>query len=374
MFLRNINKLFRKFETYIKPLNLIEISRSAVLHNFDLFQNKSVATHVWPVIKSNAYGYGIKQIVEILKDRHFDYYIADSYYEVIKIWEIEKHPVLLIGSVLPENFSKLDLVNLTLTIQDFESLQALGKLLIPCKIHLKVNTGMNRQGIEPQEIPKFLELLKQYPQVELEGVFSHLADAQNSTHTKKQYQVFKSVINQIDRLGLGYKPKYFHLASTYGSPKVSDPAINALRLGLGLYGYGPYSDLKPALGFSSSITKVRSLKKGEKVGYGYTYTATKQTNIGIIPVGYYEGLDIRLSNKGYVKYQDKFYPIIGKVCMNLSFVDFGKTIPNLFDSVEIIGLNPVNRNSILNISSLCQTVPYEILVHLSESIRRTIVD
>lgn len=372
MLRQKINKLLKNFESDFKPLNLIEISRSSILHNYDLFQKKSPGVHIWPVIKSNAYGHGIKQITEILKDRSFDYFIADSFYEVLKIWEVKKRPVLLIGSILPENFSKLDLNNLTLTIQNLESLLALGKLSRRSKIHLKVNTGMNRQGIEPNEIPTFLEWLKKYSQIELEGIFSHLADAENDQNTQKQYKIFRSVIDQVKSLGV--YPKYFHLAATYGSVKIKDPDINAIRLGLGLYGYGPHSSLQPALRFTTCLTKVRSLKKGEKVGYDFTYTATENTNIGIVPVGYYEGLDSRLSNRGFVKYKDRYYPIIGKVCMNLSLVNFEKTVPKLYDQVEIISPNYKDKNSIPSIDSICQTIPYEFLVHLSESVRRHITD
>ncbi|MDD4785327.1 MAG: alanine racemase [Candidatus Shapirobacteria bacterium] len=325
-------------------LNLIEISKDNLLFNFDYF---SKFGRVWPVLKSNAYGHGIKQVVEILKERDFEYLVVDGYQEVLEIRKVTKRPVLMIGSILPSNFSKIKWKNLAIMVQDKESIRALGKLNKHIKIHLKVNTGMNRQGIDLDEMKKTIKLIKKYPKLEWEGMFSHLAGVDDEKQIKK-FEEIKKITGEV---------KYFHLGATNGVGDI-------IRLGIGLYGIG--KGLKPVLKLKSKIVKVRQIEKGEKVSYGGTFVTTKKTNIGVIPIGYFEGLDRRLSNKkGIVKYKNKFYQIAGRVCMNMVVVNFGKTKPKLYDEVELVGVEKMAKIS--------ETIPYDILVGINDSVRRTIV-
>lgn len=357
----------RRLTPDFSPLNHIDINSTTILNNFDQFQK--ISPHVWPVLKSNAYGHGIHQIVQSLAFRQFDYFVVDSYYEAQKIWQISSHPVLLIGETLPANFPHMDFHRLALMVQNRETLLSLTK---PATIHLKVNTGMNRQGIDKKDLPWFLAYIKGHPHLKLEGLFSHLADADGPSpvYTDKQLKRFKQVISAVK--SSGFNPRFIHLAATYGAPLINDPRINAIRLGLGLYGYGPLPDLHPALRFSTTVIKISQVKKGDLVGYNCTYKANKDMTIAVIPVGYHEGLDRRLSNCGFVKYQGKFCPIIGRVCMNLSVIDVSSTKPHLYDSVEVISPNPLDKNSVPAIASLCHTIPYDILVHFNESIRRSL--
>lgn len=325
-------------------LNLIEISRGNLLFNFDYFSKKR---KVWPVLKSNAYGHGIGLATKILLDRDFEYFVVDGYQEVLEIRKVTKRPVLMIGSILPSNFSKIKWKNLAIMVQDKESIRALGKLNKHIKIHLKVNTGMNRQGIEMKDLRSMIYEIRKYKNLELEGVISHLAGADDEKQIKKFKEV-KKITGEV---------KYFHLGATNGVGDI-------IRLGIGLYGIG--KGLKPVLKLKSKIVKVRQIEKGEKVSYGGTFVATKKTNIGVIPIGYFEGLDRRLSNKkGIVKYKNKFYPIAGRVCMNMAVVNFGKVKPKLYDEVELVGVEKMAK--------IGETIPYDILVGINSSIRRTIV-
>lgn len=373
MILSRLQNYLKKFSRPLLPLNHIEVSRSAVLHNFGSFQKLHPHSNIWPVVKSNAYGHGLPQIVQILKSRQFKYYIADSYLEALKIWSLDPRPVLLIGSIHPDNYPKMDFSRLTLTLQDLQTLHVLVSLKRPIKVHLKINTGLNRQGVDPGDIPGIITLLKKNHQIELEGVYSHLADADNpnDTCTPKQLHLFKTCLSQIQTSG--FRPQYVHLAATYGSTKINDPIINVIRLGLGLYGLGPLSGLRPALSFYSSITKIGSLHPGDGISYNLTYRSKTAGSYAVIPVGYFEGLDRRLSNIGHVKYQNTFLPIRGRICMNLTIVDLQNTHPALFDDIEIISPISQDKNSIENIARLCCTIPYDILVHLHESIQRRLV-
>ncbi len=119
--------------------------------------------------------------------------------------------------------------------------------------------------------------------------------------------------------------------------------------------------------------KFLKIKKGDQVSYNRTFTAKSDMTIGVISAGYFEGIDRRLSNQGFVKYQEKFLPIIGRVCMNLTVVDLTNTHTKLFDQVEVISSSHTFKNSVASIANACQTIPYEILIHLHSSVKRTLV-
>lgn len=361
------------FKPVFKTLNLIEISRKRILDNFDIVQKLNSEQKIWPVVKANAYGHGLNQIVSILNKRKFKYFVVDSYFEAIKIREISNKNILIIGSTDPINFKMMNFKNLALMVQDRESIESLGRLKKKVKIHLKINTGMNRQGFDLDELKEAAEILKKFPLIEVEGIFSHLADADNlnNVFTENQEKKFGKALDKI--LNLEIRPKYIHLSATSGLAKIKDSRINAVRLGIGLYGFGELKNLKPALQMISVFTKIREIDKGEKVGYNCTFTADKKTNIGIVPVGYYEAFDRRLSNCGWIKYRKKFFQIIGRVCMNLSMVNLKNEKANNFDEVEIISWNSEDKNSILNMAKICKTISYEILVKINETIRRKIV-
>ncbi len=362
-------------------LNTIEIDRKNLLFNFDFFK-KETGLEVWPVLKSNAYGHGIKQVTEILEGRDFGYLVVDGYHEVLEIRKVTKRPVLMIGPMRLENFSAIKWKNLAVMVGNEETIKGLGKLNKKVKLHLKVNTGMNRQGVDIDEVKKIIKLIKKYPKLELEGVFSHLAEADEVSSKKTNFQLkqFEKAIDIIESSGL--KPKFCHLAASAGALKIKSSKVNAIRLGIGLYGinvlekqdrcFKKMQNLRQVLNFKSCFTTLRRIKKGEKVSYGGTWQAKRDTNIGVIPVGYNEGLDRRLSNKGFVKYKNKFYPIVGRVCMNLAMVNLKNTKAKLFDRVEIISSNRKDKNSIENMARICETIPYEMLVNLNSSIRRAI--
>lgn len=346
-------------------LNKIEISEKNLLSNYDFFKKVVGNNQVWPVLKANAYGHGIKQVVEILLKRDFEYFVVDGYQEVLEIRKITNRPVLMIGTILPSNFSKIKWKNLAIMVQDKESTKELGKLNKKIKVHLKVNTGMNRQGVNMRDIRSMICEIRKYKNLVLEGVMSHLAGTDDMGQIKKFEEAMKIVE------GSGVKIKYAHLAATAGAIKIKNPKINAVRLGIGLYGIG--KGLKPVLRLKSKITKIREIEKGEKVSYGGTFVASKKTNIGVIPVGYFEGLDRRLSNRGFVKYKNKFYPIIGRVCMNMAVIGLGKTKARLFDEVEVVSDNSKDKNSIEKMVQIAETIPYDILVRINSSIRRMVV-
>lgn len=349
------------FERKLKPLNRIEICRKRILENYRGFVERDEGKRFWPVLKANAYGYGIEQITEILEQEHFEYWVADSYMEALRIWQKSKKKVLLIGPMWLENYRKIDLDRLALSVQRLEELEELGRLGKRVRIHLKINTGMNRQGFDLGEAEEVIRILKRYPKVEVEGVYSHLAEAENDSFTRRQEKRFGEALDILEKNGI--RPRWIHLAASEGAFKTRDKRINAVRLGIGLY--------KQGLRLVSTVVKVRWVRKGERVSYEGTYMMKRDGRLAVVPVGYYEALDRRLSNQGVVKYKNKYFFIAGMVCMNMIVVDFGKTRIKEGEEVEVIGAK--GKNSIEENAKKCQTIPYEMMVRLNGTIRRVIV-
>jgi alanine racemase len=289
--------------------------------------------------------------------------VADNYQEALRVWTKSKKKVLLIGPMRSGNYQYLDFEKITLGIQNVEDLEVLGKLGQKVRVHLEVETGMNRQGFAVSEFGMLIKALKKFQMIEVEGVFSHLADAdsEDDDFTKKQEKLFSWWLDELGKRGI--KPRWVHLAATAGVLKTTDARIDAVRLGMGLYRGG--------VRLVSKVVKVRRAAAGEKVGYNCAYETKKEGWLGVIPVGYFEALDRKLSNQGLVKYRCRYYPIVGRICMNMCVVNFGNVRPNLWDEVEVEGAE--GENSFGENAKKCGTIDYEMMTRLNGTIRREMV-
>ena len=372
-----------------QTLNLIEVSKKALFNNFHFFQKQHPEALVCPVLKSNAYGHGLKLVGKFVDEEiKPPFIIVDSLYEAYELSKVKiETPILIIGYTLPANFKTWRKLNFTFPAYDEETIAALAKYQPEARIHLKVDTGMSRLGIMPGQVPDFIKLIKKYPRLQIEGIYSHLSQADNNRQkkfTEEQLKKFRWFINQFEQAGLRFKWK--HLAATSGSYQIKDPEINLIRLGLGFYGISPFAknskinhklkkNLQPALKLTSHLAQVKEIPPKSKISYGGTFTTKKKTTVGIIPFGYYDGLDRRLSNKGKIKIKNKFSKILGRVCMNITIVDLNNVRhAKVGETVTIFDNNPESPNNIRNSAKLCQTIPYTLLVNLSETIRRRLVE
>lgn len=378
-----IGNTLKSFESAFVTYNNIYISRSAILHNFDHFAAAPHVDHVIPVLKANAYGHGLEQVATILQDRSMPYIAVDSYFEALRIRKVSKQPVLVMGAIDPVNFANMRLNGYAFVVHDTATIRALAATRKKIKLHIEIETGMNRHGVPIDRLEDFLKLLRQFPSLQVEGIMSHLADADNpksDEFVKTQVARFDTAVEAVQRYG--FDPTYIHIAQSAGSTKVHSKTANTLRPGISLYGISPLadndkqsgtlSDLKPALTLTSTIAKVVELAPGDTVSYNRTFITNKPTRIGVLPLGYYEGVPRSLSNKGVVKYGNGYLPIVGRVCMNHTMIDLTDTHAKLGDVVTIISDNRGHQNTV---SSICRThnlFNYELLVHLNENIRRTI--
>lgn len=371
------------FTRTLKTLNTMSISKSALLHNFDHFQNTFPTTHLFPVLKSNAYGHGIKAVTSILEERSVPYIAVDSYYEALQVRKYTSRPILLIGYTIPENVPLMDLDTVTITVYDMHLLEQLISLKKPARIHLKINTGMNRQGISPTELPIFLDKILHAPHVTFEGIFSHFSesDLEDTSHTSLQEEIFRKCLDTIE--SMMPLPQYIHLSATNGAFSITDRRINALRLGIGLYGYHNlsqrdprtawYKELKPALEVTSTVINRLSIKKGDHVSYAGNFIASDDMEIAVIPFGYYEGFTRKHSNTASVLWQGHLLPAIGNICMNITCIDTKGLPIQVGDPIAIVSTESESPCGINALSELTGTINHETLVKFSESIRRVVV-
>ncbi len=368
------------FKRRYHHLNKITISKEAILHNHQLLQKLQPNSKICPVLKSNAYGHGLKLVAPIFDSLNCPFLIVDSLYEAYELYKLKlKTPILIMGYTNPINFSVKKLP-FHIAVFDLETAKVLNKYQPHCPIHIFVDTGMNREGVSLDELPKFLANLKDLKNLQVEGLCSHFADAEseNLDFTKLQIENYKRGLEIVQ--SFGFNPKWRHISASAGGTKIKDDIFNMARVGILHYGVtsseeiGLKESFKPALEFSSTLAQIKPIKKGNFVGYGCTYKAEKDMVLGLLPAGYYEGVDRRLSNKGFVKIKNTLCPIIGRVSMNMTTIDISQVKdPKIGDKVIIFSADPQDKNSVVNSAKIAQTIPYDLMVHLAESVRRELI-
>lgn len=375
-----LTKVQKKFETH----NTIYVSRSALVHNLNYFR-KSSDQQVIPVLKANAYGHGISLVARALREQKVPYIAVDGYFEALRVRQVSRQPVLIMGAILPQNYQRLKYDSFAFVVQDKASIDALGKTKKHIKIHLEINTGMNRYGVQISDVVEIVKHIQTYKTLELEGVMSHLADSDgNDPKTvTAAVQQFDNCIATIRACGA--KPSIIHIAQSAGSLQASSKYANAIRLGIGLYGINPFAathplhkklakHLRPALALTSTITKIIPIKKGEGVGYNYTYSAQKNLLIGVLPFGYHEGLNRKLSNKGTVEINGRPADIVGRICMNHTMIIVNDLNAKVGDTAIIYSSVPGSQQSIDFLARTYNLFNYNMLAALSGDTRRVLID
>jgi len=344
----------KKYQT----LNLIEVSKKVLKGNYEYCQKIHFESKICPVLKSNAYGHGLELVGRWLEEEIKPELVAvDSLYEAYRLEKAGiRLPVIILGYTMPENFKILKRLKFRLPIYDEETLRVLNRWQPGIRVHLKIDTGMSRLGIRWDEVEKFVKKLKRYRLIKVEGIYTHLGQVEN----KKQIKRFKEAIEIFEKEGFRFKWK--HVLASNGVEKIFDSEFNLIRLGLGFYAR------KPALKLLTRLVQVKTIKKGDWVSYGGIYKAKKKMKIGVLPLGYYDGLDRRLSNKGKVKIAGKECRILGRVCMNLTIVDLSGVRKPLAGQ-EVVVYEDMKKSA-----KLAGTIPYDLLVGLSETTKRVLVD
>ncbi len=378
-----LDKLHYKFSSN-KPLIEVCISKTALLHNLHTYQNAFPDLQIAPVLKSNAYGHDLGLIARLLDKENIAFFMVDSLYEARRLRSAGAGSrIVVMGYVRPEEIAASRLSRVDFAITDIEQVRALLQIThTPIRVHLKIDTGMHRQGIPLSLLSETVALLKQNSNLIVAGVCSHFADADtaNSTHTKLQLTHWKTALAHcmLEFPSIEYR----HFGATKGMRFAQEANTNVARLGIGLYGFdtAPEHDttLEPVLELRSIIGELRLIPKGESVGYNATHTTTRETRVATIPAGYFEGIDRRLSNMGTVQVRGVACPIIGRVSMNMTTIDV-TDIPDIAvgDIVTLIRRDLDAPNSVPGIARSVSTDAYReseyvVLVHIPQHLKRVL--
>lgn len=378
---KKIWRAWRRRAQIYEPLVIVEVSRRALLHNLQVYTEGAANRVVLPLLKSNAYGHGLVEVAHILEETNVPYLAVDSLYEaqVLRAEKISK-PILIVGYTTPANILGCRLPNITFAILSLSQLRAISvNLKRPLAVHIKFDTGMHRHGLSLSELMEAIKLLKNEPRISVTGIFSHLADADSglSEITRQQLIVWDKFYKiWVQEMG---EPQWRHVAATYGVAINDNLNCNAVRVGLGLYGLAPSPfpphTLQPVLRLKTSISTIREVNEGEYVGYNGTYRTQKRRLLATIPVGYYEGVDRRLSNKGFVLVHNIPCAIVGRISMNITIIDVTDLpVVNVGDEVVVISNQIADINSVQSWATEIGTINYDITVHIPSGIRREVID
>jgi alanine racemase len=355
-----------------------EIDLSAIKYNFDKIRKLiKRSTHILAAVKANAYGHGIMHVSKTLAALGVDYLGVGTTDEALGLRQYGiDTPVLILGAILSSEAAPNIKNNISFTVSDAAIARAIDRsakrLKRKAKVHLKIDTGMGRIGVWHEEAFEFVKHVYRFSNIEIEGIFSHFPSAdKDPSFTRRQISYFGSLIRQLERSGIYIR--YKHMANSAAIMDYKDSHMNLIRPGIMLYGLYPDRKrrslvLKPAMALKSRIVFIKDAEPGRSISYGGTYITKRKTKIATVPIGYGDGFNRRLSNKGYILIGGKKRPVIGSVCMDQIMVDI-TNLPDarVGDEVVIIGNQSGKNISIEETALLCKTIPYEVACWLDNN-------
>ena len=344
-------------------LNNYYINKTNLLNNIKIIRARlKPSTKICAVVKANAYGVGLKEVVSIIKD-YVDYYAVANIDEALELRTLDNNKeILILGYVDLLDIREAVQNNLCVTIISKKYFVDLVNYLHDEKIkglrvHIKINTGLNRFGLNIDEFEDCEKLLRD-KSIEVVGCYTHFATKENDREfINEQFEKFVQVSRFL-------KPGIIkHCANSFASLNELDKQLDMVRVGFNLYGMEKNDfGLKPVVSIKSKIINILNLKAGETVGYDRTFTAANDMQIAVVPIGYADGFPRILSNKFKLFLSGRYVSVVGRICMDICFIDISGTSAKLGDAVEIMGENILTRN----FSNILNTSSYEILLNFNK--------
>lgn len=376
-----------------KHLIWVELSKKDLLKNLQTFRDLlGDRTKLCPVVKSNAYGHGALQTALMIQDSGLANWLAvNSVDEGLALRQNGvRMPVLVLGYVPLERLSEAALHDLRLTVYNRETVLKLKALKTKKKIclHLKLETGTNRQGVDLPGALLLAKMIKGSKNLTLEGYSTHFANIEDTTDRSfagRQLQRYQKMLDQLEQKG--FKAPVNHIACTAASLVFPQTRLQLARIGIGLYGLWPSREtmvslkeqgsefrLEPVLSWKTRVAQVKTVAAGEYIGYGCTFRTSRRTRIAVLPAGYYDGYDRKLSNTAYVLIGGKRAPIRGRVCMNLCMADI-TDIPGVKpeDEVVLLGKQGKEQVSAEQLAQWIGTINYEVVTRINPNLPRVAV-
>ncbi|WQW40385.1 alanine racemase [Helicobacter pylori] len=376
----------------LKRASFVEVDTASLRHNFSAV--KSIVpkdAHIMAVVKANAYGAGAIKASEIFLQEGANYLGVATLDEALELRShFPKTPILILGYSPNANASMLIDNDLSAMVFSLEQAEVFSQMALKSqkrlKIHLKIDTGMHRLGLEPNfksiEIIKKIRALKG---LEIEGIFTHLsnADANIKTHAKNQMKAFNAFLEQL--LDQKIEFQYRHAYNSAGILSLcngnENRLLNLYRPGIMLYGFYPSNEMKESsqtilknvISLKARIVQIKRVKKGEFIGYGEHFYTNEETLVGVLALGYADGLVRALGNRIQVVINNQLAPLIGKVCMDQCFVKLNDIQAKEGDEVILFGDKSAKANDASEIAALLNTIAYETISTLSKRLERVYI-
>lgn len=366
----------------------IELDQQALLNNYQIFSDK-VGGRFAPVIKSNAYGHGLAPVLEILHEFRPQTICVNYISEARQVREAGySGDLLIVGPTPPELLKSAKDLKAAVFISSLLQIQTWSSLADKPKAHIKVDTGMTRQGFLEEDISGIISILKQN-QKDIAAVCSHFANVEDVTNhefAKAQIASLKAYQGIMKDSGIELP---MHIASSASTLLLQESWFDLCRVGIALYGYWPSQltkvsylqqnqklvDLKPVVSWYCRVSQVKSVRAGRYIGYGCTFKASTNMKIAVIPIGYAEGFKrIGGEHGAWVVINDTRCPVVGRVCMNMSMINVSH-LPGIKagDLVHVISSKGEEVISANDVAEWNQTINYEVLTNIHQDIPRTII-
>jgi len=356
-----------------------EIHLSALRHNLTEVMHRVGTAAVLAVVKANAYGHGAIHVSKTLLAAGVRRLGVATVAEGMELREAGINaPVLVMGGVFPEELPNLLEHHLTPVLPSLDAVRALASAVnqrsAPLPVHLKVDTGMRRLGLSPEEVRELFG--SGWPRaLHLEGVMSHLASAddEDTDATERQLKMFRELLDDLKLLGTSVP--IAHVANSAGILRFSGSHFDMVRPGLMLYGYSPSQlctpDLHPVLAWKTRVVQIKAVGAGQPVSYGGTFVTARPTKLAILPVGYADGYHRALSNCGRVLIGGQPVPVVGCVCMDLTMVDVTDHPPVYpGDEVVLLGRQGTATITADDLAACLNTISYEVLSGIGRRVVR----
>lgn len=375
-------------------LNTVEISKKALVYNLKQFRKRvGKKVKIMAVVKANAYGHGIGEVAKIVSLNGGDWLGVNSLEEGMLLREEGiTLPILILGYIPLTKIGEAVKNNLSFVVYNQRTIkkanQEAKKLGQEAKAHLKIETGTNRQGIKIKDVSSFTKFCLKQKNIFLEGIYTHYANIEDTLDpgfAMEQLEVFKKALQLIKEVNI--KIPIRHTACSAATILFDKTFFDLVRVGIGLYGLWPSPetkisaqekkikiDLHPVLTWKTKVAQIKEVPQGETISYGRTYRTGRKSKIAILPVGYWDGYDRRLSNSGRVLIGSQFAPVVGRVCMNMIMVDV-TDIPKVEVEDEVVLLGKQGKNEITaeEIAQKVGTINYEIVTRINPELPRKVV-